>query len=180
MPRTVDIPGGHATLRTLDEITERNRRPITATSFAASDVLQRVPPDLQKSLQAATTPEQMAEIAREHKLPSFSADDFMLVQAMQDASILAFLRSWTLPRPIPASLSEVQDLPPDVYDALSLATQNDATALAQQNFGVNPDQSSPTSPSSDSNGSLREEALPTSTSLPATAPLAGGGSSREP
>lgn len=49
-----------------------------------------------------------------------SYDDFALVMQLGDATIYALLESWTLDAPLPRSISEVTDMPGDVYDVLTV------------------------------------------------------------
>lgn len=105
---TVEIPGGTATFR--DKLTtERQRRPIKRAAFAGSSAIAKLP-DLEDGDEKKLT-EQLASMP----LTEDEADSFM---GLMDATILAFLESWTLDSPLPTSRDDLLDLDADVYDAL--------------------------------------------------------------
>lgn len=147
---TVSIPGGTAELREKHEIKVRHKRLVEIASIGAAGALAKLPAD-QDELESAT----LAEL-------DLTSEEAERLFALQDATIIASLDSWTLPGPIP-TLATIGDLDPDVFDALAEATRDTGTALAA---GVNfdpPDpnssgfETSPTEPSDDSAVVLRAD-----------------------
>ena len=151
--RTIDIPGGTAVIRERNELTERQRRAVRNTMLAAlGDQLGDMQID-EPNMRLKITPELPAQLF-----------------AMRDVAILQGLVSWTLPdpvrpgelRPLPADTDEVLDLPGDVYDALANECQEAIGGLFTD-VSPSPDPARPTSPSSGSNGPLRDAEQPTIT-----------------
>lgn len=105
--RTVEIPGGTATFRE-KLTTERQRRPIKRAAFAASSAIAKLPTE---------RPEDgsIQELLATLPLSASEADSLL---SLYDATILAFLESWTLPRPLPQSDDDLLDLESELYDAL--------------------------------------------------------------
>lgn len=149
MSITVDIPGGQATLRSQDELKQRQRRDIEAAALAASSALVKV---------------EAAGIDQENPSPAALAQagltrsEWGAMLELQDASILAFLKSWTRPEPLP-SWDTLGDLDTAVYDALKTATAEagGAAAAAALNVEPSPDETGPTAPSGASGTALRDD-----------------------
>lgn len=176
MTTTIPIPGGEAVLRDANELTERQRRLVRNTTVVASGVLGRVPKELlqaqEDAVKAATDdPDSVsarAAVAAATEAVdraviglNLSMEDAEKISSLQDAAIIALLVSWTLPAPLP-TVETVQDLPGALYDALALASRG-LSAAVSVDFSPDPDQTSPTGPSSDSDGRLRDEQASPST-----------------
>lgn len=191
MTTTIDIPGGQATLFGPGEMTERRRRLIRSASMAAAPVLMKLPADLlerqEQAVKAAAADPGSAEAKQAVEAAAAAIDkalkglDLSMADGdklgqMQDAAIVALLVSWTRPEPLP-TMDTVQDLDWALYDALAEATKSSAAAvaLADVDFSPNPDQGSPTSPSSDSDGRLRDAQA----GLTPTSPTGGESTSTE-
>lgn len=145
--RTVQIPGGTATLREPSEMTERQRRSVRNVMFDALGALGI------DSITPGIDPESIHVDA--------GAGDVLF--RLRDAAIAASLVSWTLDVPLP-TVDQIQDLPGDVYDALASATSGVSAGLSV-NFDPTPDAESPTQPSSSSDGPLRGEEVLTPAQL---------------
>jgi hypothetical protein len=92
-----------------------------------------------------------------------TADDMDRLFSLQNATIAAMLVSWSLPEAVPTR-DTVDDLAPDVYEALAVATAQDAIAMiVPVNFDPNPDPESPTVPSTASDKRSRGIAKSAST-----------------
>lgn len=128
--RTVDIPGGTAELREGADLKVRHRRLIEAAAIAAGAALPKLPTNLEEleSLDIATL--------------DLSIEETNSLFALQDATIVAAVASWTLPGPLP-TLETAGDLDTAVYDALAEATREMGAATAT---GVDFDPPDPSSP----------------------------------
>jgi hypothetical protein len=96
-PRIIPLPNGYrAKLRDLDDVSERAVRPV-------KEALMVIGVDrFQDAVDGASlTPDQAEAFWR-----------------LQDLLIIAVLESWSLDRPIPTTITEVQDLPKPVYRVL--------------------------------------------------------------
>jgi hypothetical protein len=142
---TITIPGGTAVLR--DTLTVRQRRPLQVVG--------------------ATLPKELVDIvdaAQADTNGRIRLDELGLTEGtasimfrMQDASIVAFLDSWSLtdgagaPVPLP-TMDTVGDMPGDVYDAIGLAVSKRGAAEINGMGDASPDgvtdPESPTGPSS--------------------------------
>jgi hypothetical protein len=138
--KTVEIPGGKATLRELDDMTVGQRRAVQRAMFAAGPVIKKLPKNWEK-----LTEEQQKEVVIELSLTPGESDT---LDALQDSAILASLDGWTLPEPAPKSPDELSSMKGNIYDALSEATKTIGVDIAKSSFEPNPDQKSPTGPSS--------------------------------
>lgn len=81
---------------------------------------------------------------------------------LQRAAIVALLRSWSLPAPLP-TMDTIGDMELDVYDALAVATAPLVqVAMFGENFGPSgaTDPASPTVPSSGSEPGERAQTVP--------------------
>jgi hypothetical protein len=167
MSITVDIPGGTAVLR--EKLKVRERRVIEAAGLGASGAIAKMPTSVLDGSVDPTTV-RMDAVA-------FTADEAGSVLAVQDAAIVAYLESWTLPDPLP-TMETIGDMETDVYDALAIAIRDiEKTSPPATNFAVTTDQDSPTSDSRSSNGQSpadldvpSTETLPTSGESTDTAP----------
>ncbi len=128
--RTVDIPGGTAELREKLDMKVRHRRLVESAALAAASAVAKLPGD-REELEALD----MSKL----DLTKDEADGLF---ALQDATIIATLASWTLPDALP-TVGTVQDLDQELYDALAAATSDIGTSIAT---GIDFDPSSPADP----------------------------------
>lgn len=161
--KTVDIPGGTATLREKPDVRVRDKRLVEAAGIAAAPLLARLPADSAGKLALSET--QVLGLG-------ISAHDMALLWDINDAAIIAVLASWTLNCPLP-TLQTLGDLDPDLYEALSNACAELGAELTEETFEPSaPDspgfEASPTEPSaasdSDSEGTPTSESHDTSSS----------------
>lgn len=126
MPRTIDdIPGqpgvSIVVAESRSELTERKIRPMRILTLAYGDRLRDVVsarviigPDGKK-----LTPEESAkQTADNMKALQLTRDDWATILEMQDQSILTYLISWSLDRPLPQTFDDLIDLPVDLYEQL--------------------------------------------------------------
>lgn len=146
--RTVEIPGGTATIRDPDELRAKDADLIEAAAYAASPALQKLPPEL---LAAAGSDDDPAEAAAKFgeavKDVHFTMDEWLLLTQMRRATVVATLDSWTLDRPLP-TMQTIGDLPRDLMAALDTA-MGGVPVQARTDFSLSTDPESPTSASSD-------------------------------
>ncbi len=133
------IPGGQAELR--EKVTAGGRQAMLAASVDVSHGYRRCFPE------QATT--KIADI--DPQVFQNGADGALLdaVHRYQNAGIVAFVKSWSLPQPVP-TMDTVEDLDVDVYDALAAAVSPlAARAIVGEKFGADgaSDPDSPTEPS---------------------------------
>jgi hypothetical protein len=154
--KTVDIPGGQATLREKQDIKVRHRRLIEAAGIEAAPLLAKLPND--QASKAALTESQVLALG-------ISKQEANSLFELGDATIVAALAAWTLPDPLP-TLATIGDLDPELYEALSTACAQLGADLTQETFEPPPPgspgfEASPTEPSdasdSDSEGTERSE-----------------------
>ena len=162
--RTVEIPGGTAVLREREDVKVRHRRLIESATVPAMPALVKVSPDpcvkckgSGKAAKGRDCPvcggSGTVAKADPEQLTAQEANDLF---ALQDATIVALLVSWTLPDDIP-TLGTVGDMDPVIYDALAEATRTvGASVAAADSFDETPDDGSPTVPSADSATGSRE------------------------
>ncbi len=184
MSTQVDIPGGTARIRSLDEMTVRQRRMIQATSMTTSHIYAQVPLELLEAAQSESeklTPENLearTKIARMIAGLRLTREDAEAFLGLQDAAIVAFLASWSLEQTLP-TLDTVQDLSPDLYDALAVATAPAAAKLARGTAFGEPTPQGVDSPFGSSktsnNGSSTESDIQTPTSRSTGRRAKGGG-----
>ena len=151
--RTITIPGGTALLREREEIKVRHRRLIEAASVAAASAVSKLPQD--------NTNLDMVQIAS----LDLTAAEANSLFALQDATIIATLESWTLPDPIP-TLDTIGDLDPGLYDAVAEATREEGQQIAAKVDFEPADptapgfDATPTEPSAASDSGLRADTEP--------------------
>lgn len=149
--QVVEIPGGTASLRERHELRMRQRRLIEAAGIVALPALRKLPEEVKEGKKdAATIAAAQVELTREEIQSLFD---------LQNATIVATLASWTLDLEVP-TIDTVEDLNPELYEALSNATKKLGREVAQKtNFQASDPKGgeftdSPTPPSADSgNGS---------------------------
>lgn len=118
--RTIEIPGGHATLRENHELRGRDRRLIR--SRATAFYLRLLGAENLATEDDVKQQERVAAAIR-----NLTGEDAEVMQQMQDATIIAHLVGWTLPDPAP-TMDTIADLPDDVYAALAEATKDSSAA----------------------------------------------------
>jgi len=126
MSHTIDVPGGQATLRDVEDLTVRQRRVVQAGSFMTARRIARMPRETLEMVQQAQdsgdfepTADNEARVAGLLELLPGTADEAIEMMATQDAAIVVFLESWTLERALPTSAAMVGDLPGGLYDVLA-------------------------------------------------------------
>lgn len=158
--RDVPIPGGSAKFKTKEELLGRDSKRIKAAVLSAQNALAQLGEEA--SIKEGETREQagqrLAKYLETHPL-QLSEEDAMKLLTMKEATVLAYLHSWTLDLPLPTTIEALGALPSPLYDALDDAIGGDLMDATTQavDTEVNPDMSSPTGPSSSSDGSLRAE-----------------------
>lgn len=118
--RTVDIPGGTAVLRDRSELTVRQKRAIEKALIHIAPALPKMM-EIKQRADAAMSGEDGQERAGVQEQdaqsqPALSDEEIDNSYALQNATIIAYLHSWSLPDPIPA---DIEDMPADVYEALA-------------------------------------------------------------
>ena len=181
---TIDIPGGTAKIRSVGEMTVRQKRMIQKTALSTTHIYARIPEELLKAATAkidedAQDKERLIaeKLGAQQRLSmtmatlELSEADAEAFLGQQDSSIVAFLANWDLvdengqPKPLP-TLETVQDLTPDVYDALAVATAKPAAELIIGTVNMEPvprevDPDAPFGESGTSNGQSSIPATPT-------------------
>jgi hypothetical protein len=118
----IDIPGGKATLR--DTLTIRERREIQRIALDAMGLANQLTGD---------------SVALQPK----DAELLMTTQdKMADATLIAYLKEWTLGKPLP-TLDTIDEMDGDVYDAITAAIEKNS-ALAGVDTSPAKDPLSPT------------------------------------
>lgn len=178
--RTVDIPGGTARFKTKEELRGRDSKLVRSAVFAAQHALEKLGDET--GIKPGETKDEAAKrlsaFLKENKV-TFTQEEAMTLLSMREAIVVAYLHEWTLELPKP-TLETIGDLPEALYDALDDAIGVDLQEVtAGTDFSPNPDQSSPTGPSSASNGSLRAEPFqePSSTSSSSSEDVPSNGES---
>lgn len=127
--KTVDIPGGTATLREKDDIKVRQRQLVESRAVAAASALEKLPEDRDELEGFDIT---------QSGLTGAEADALF---DLQSATIVAAIASWSLPGPIP-TMDTIGDLDGDLYDELGVVTSSVGKEI------VAPDDFDPTDPRS--------------------------------
>jgi hypothetical protein len=141
--RTVDIPGGTAQLREKQDIKVRQRQLIESRAVAASSALEKLP-DTMDELEAF-------DLSKS----GMSAAEADSLFALQSATIVAALASWSLPDPLP-TIDTIDDMDQELYDALGEVTTSVGKEIVKPDVFDPPSPhseeflSSPTTPSDDS------------------------------
>jgi len=121
MSTEVDLPGGHkATLRDIKELSVRQRRTVQGSGFRLMKMFARIPAEEREKLDP-NTPEGKAAVLAAFGALEMEENDAEAFYAIQDATIVAFLKEWTLDEPVP-TLATIGDMQGDIYDALAEAT----------------------------------------------------------
>ena len=170
MSTTVDIPGGQAVLR--DKLKQRQRRELEIAMFAIESVVEKLQTAGVK-IEAGMKPQDVDTSG-----VKFTAQEARAMLDFQDATILAFLESWTLQQPVPTTAEQLGDVDTDVYDALAEATRG--LGAGAVDVSENPAPESPTGPSSGSETDLRDVASSESTRLTVISGSDGGSTDTAP
>lgn len=152
--REVEIPGGTARFREQgkDEIPVRSEKILAAAYMSAQSYF----PDAMSAAEGAQQPEE----------PPVSVQQGLAFTGVREASVVALLAEWTLPRPLP-TLENIDQLPSDLYWALLGAVTDEDVAPDSDRPDYSPqptsDGESPTTGSGDSPGpsATPEANLPT-------------------
>lgn len=155
MAKIVDIPGGHATLAEgPHEVTERKLRPLKSLAALYGRKMDEF-----TDLVAAQVPDAAGNEVEGVKLASeppdlsgFTPEDLEHMWEMQSATTWAYLLSWDLDRPLPATWRDMGDLPASVAQALDAeAARIVRESRARAGFTVDSveDETSPTGASGD-------------------------------
>lgn len=124
--------GQWAEMREADEITEAGQRSIMRASL-------QMPAERRKQFRAAAGDEEKSAALND----TLELEDLDAFKAMSDATILAYLRSWSFEEK--PTVEALQDLSLKDYEALEAATK---AIEARPDFTPSPDPASPTNPSS--------------------------------
>ena len=176
MSTQVEIPGGTAMIRDLSDMSVRQRRMVQASFMTTGHIYTRIP---QEALEAASKPGQKSVDAQKKiswmlaSLPLTQSEAESLL-SLQDASIVAFLESWTLEQKLP-TLDNVQDLKPELYDALAVATAGGAAALSLGTVNMEPTPPGVDSPFDESATSNKDSGSRTKKNLKLTKTQQNGG-----
>ena len=167
MATRIDLPNGAwAELRDADEVTERQRRPITrAMRGVRPEIVERQQEaaKLDDEPDGSPTPEKRRALARlQFEMTNEEADAY---QDATDLATVALVASWSFPHAV--TLDGVLDLPAKTLDALRMAVSERVSALF---LDASPDPNLP-APSGGSNGSGTPSAeVPTTTSPTSSEP----------
>jgi len=110
----VELPnGGWADIRTENEIKVRQRKLIRSAAMAAISAVGHLPDSL---------PTDAVEASKvDMSTLDLSMEEADSLQAMQEATVVAFLAAWSLPEELP-TMATVGDMDVVVFDALAEAT----------------------------------------------------------
>jgi hypothetical protein len=136
--RTIELRNGQSAQVLVDiaDITERHRRLMQRASQGISPEGWVAIDRLQNDDAFAKTPGSISTVPE---------DDMDRLSALNDAAVLAMLRSWTLPEPL--TIEAIQGVAAPDYDVLRSETAYAAKAIFTD-FSPSPDEQSPTRPSS--------------------------------
>ncbi|HEX7355317.1 MAG TPA: hypothetical protein VF288_10855 [Mycobacteriales bacterium] len=175
MPRTIDLPGGSATLRDAEEISGAGRKLVRAAAIAASSAFAKLPTEVTEPPKGTESAEERAARAAAvedaMKAVEFSLSEALALETLREVSAVVSVAAWTLPYPAP-SMSNIGELPGDVYDALLTAVGAVPDGALDTDFSPTTDASSPTEGSSASAGPSSDAPPNPST----TTSSSGGGS----
>lgn len=146
--RTISLPNdATAELYDAKEVKGRGRKLVRAAMIAAGPLLAQLPSQAFAPGTEGESPQQQAErmnavLAK----ATISPEQAEALDTLREAAVLAQLVSWSLPQPIPTTREELEDLDGLLFDALLAAVSDTVTEVAKgEDFGINPDPSSPTS-----------------------------------
>jgi len=174
LSHTVEIPGGTAVLLEATEMTPRRIRAMEVIQYQHSGLMAK----LARNDELTTAAAKAAEDAGTEPEPvpdlDVTEDEANVLLRMKDATLYAQLASWTLDIPRPETVDAVQDIPLDVYTALTTAimqsrvTPDTDPASFEPNDVTVADDAAPFPSSGSSNDPLPQETSPESPSTPET------------
>lgn len=183
MSTEIAIPGGKVYFR--EKQTGRGKKLLRAAGISVATNLSEYP-ELLEPPREGESPEARAERidALRVRLTPQQAE---FLDNIREATVLALLESWTLDKPLPRTVDELESLDEDLYDALLDSVMEIPGAKEDTDFQVVPvseaNKDRPTSGSSDSDGPSDSSAMPgESTTTPGStgSPTNGDSSIQEP
>lgn len=154
MSRSIEIPGGTAELFDDSELTPRRQRPVQELALQVGSLMDRIANARRVSTSDGTTDERPSLTGLEDV--EISDRQAYQLSRLQDLVTFMYLKSWSLPEPLPADADALLDLPTPVFDALS-------KAAAQSYNGTGP-AASASAGFEVSDATLEDEASPTGAS----------------
>lgn len=147
--KTIDIPGGQATLRDVADLTVKQRRLVQASTLMTARRFAQMPDEVRQAAAKAVVdgktsgPESQEERLQGllNLLPA-TKEEAQVMLSSQDDCIIAFLASWTLGLPLPTTAEMVENLPGALYDALAEAIMpavGEVIGAPSADFSVVPD-----------------------------------------
>lgn len=129
MSTTIDIGRGHtASLRDPADMTVGQRRSlqVAISAFGEKRFNDLIRAGLTPEGEAPVTPEETAEVNTRQEVTlaqmNLTETDWDLLLRVTNASVYGVLESWSLPQPIPASPTEVDNIPAWAADAITSAS----------------------------------------------------------
>lgn len=157
--RTVDIPGGTAQFKTREELRARDTKLVKAATLSAQPAIEKLGADaeIKKGETEEEATARLSKLLKEKEIV-FTTQEAMSLLGLYEAMVVAYLHSWTIERPLP-TVDTIGDLPEALYEALEDAVRGEVVKVTVGGVDLepNPDQNSPTGPSSVSNGDLKAE-----------------------
>jgi hypothetical protein len=155
MSRSIEIPGGTAELFDDAELTPRRQRPVQELALQVGALMERL-----AHAKKVTTPDgETDERPSLSGLEDIEISDRQAAQLtrLQDLVTFMYLKSWSLPDPLPADADALLDLPSALYDVIS-------KAAAQSYNGTAPDTQPVGAQFEASDETLENDASPTGAS----------------
>lgn len=128
MSNTIAVPGGSATFYDVNELTPRRRRPLEVLFVQMGDLQERIQAAATVTVtdpadgSAATTAPLEPAVAGKTSLAVpivLDAREAGLMVEVGQVAAWAFLKSWTLPEPVPATPDDMLDISSTaLYDAV--------------------------------------------------------------
>jgi hypothetical protein len=120
MSMTFDVPGGTATFRDPEDLTERGRRLVMTTIMPLQSLARKVPQALREAAEGKgpAAEEAKLEIERLGRETAVTRQEAAASMEIRDAVIVALLQSWTLDEPLP-TIDNLLDLPGPLFRVLS-------------------------------------------------------------
>lgn len=155
MSRSIEIPGGTAELFDEAELTPRRQRPVQELALQVGSLMDRLANAKKVSTSTGETDERPSLAGLEDV--EISDRQASQLSRLQDLVTFMYLKSWSLPEPLPADADALLDLPLALYNALS-------KAAAQSYNGTVPDADPVSAGFEASDATLENEASPTGAS----------------
>lgn len=133
IPLTTAIPGGMAKWFGPGELTPRRSRDYELISAEIAPLIQRA-----VDARTITTDDGQTHVFEGFDGPTIGLNRHELRAFLEltDAATVAYLKEWTLDRPLPADVDELLELPRDLYEAL---TRHGSKLLAATRPGFGPE-----------------------------------------